>query len=150
MFLQRSYLFLSTKPWCKPCFGDDKFKDSDNKFKTGMFQLSTGNFLNLIFKLCSCLFWHKSCLLLFCRNPPNTSEQAILKNLRFRMLRSFSVDAECSSNNFFKWNWCFLRWECNAFFSTSNLSSSKTILWYHIYDLMIKFIFQNLISIQVI
>ena len=29
-----TYLFLSTKLWCKSYFSDDKSKDSDDKFKT--------------------------------------------------------------------------------------------------------------------
>ena len=29
-------LFWSTKLWCKPYFGDDKCKNSDDKVKTGM------------------------------------------------------------------------------------------------------------------
>ena len=35
-----TYLFLSTKLWCKPYYSDDKFNDSDDKSKTRMLYLS--------------------------------------------------------------------------------------------------------------
>ena len=80
-----TYLFLSTKPWCKLYFSDDKFKDSDDKFKRRTLYLSLGNLLNLIFSLVfyyctSCGFPFVSstepekghlCSTLFKRSSPN-------------------------------------------------------------------------------
>ena len=83
-------------------FSNDKSKDSDDKFKTGIMYLSLGNLLNLIFKLCNFLFLKISCLVFSCPNAINNLKQIILKNLGFKMVQSASVDAECSSNNFLK------------------------------------------------